>query len=210
MAIGRGILAVLNDCAPGAEQDYEAWYLSEHLPERLSIDGFRWGRRYRALPAAGGELPEYLTYYETRDPAVLSSAAYLDRVNNPTAETSRIMSHVFTNMVRTVCRRTGCAGQVRTAWVVLAVTDRPIDGDLTVPSRFPTLWREAWENAEPDDGHVSKEEVLRGGDAKIVSAILQDCADADDALQVARLLHGEAGLTAAAFGLIGSIERADS
>jgi hypothetical protein len=68
---GRGILAVWNDCAPGSEGQYEAWYRGEHLPERVGIPGFRGGWRYRAIDAE----PEYFTFYETDTPEVLGALA---------------------------------------------------------------------------------------------------------------------------------------
>ncbi|GIR54406.1 MAG: hypothetical protein CM15mP62_18770 [Rhodospirillaceae bacterium] len=46
---GSGVLAIWNDCAVGSEETYEKWYQTEHLPERLSIPGFKNGRRYQAL-----------------------------------------------------------------------------------------------------------------------------------------------------------------
>src|SRR5262245_44983806 len=47
----RGILAIWNDCRPGTEREYEQWYRGEHLPERLSIPGFRAAWRFRAIDA---------------------------------------------------------------------------------------------------------------------------------------------------------------
>ncbi len=101
----RGILAVWNDCAAGAEADYERWYRLEHLPERLGVPGFLFGYRYRAMRAGRA----YFTYYETETAAVLSSETYLERLENPTPWTRRIMPS-FTNASRTVCElveRTG-------------------------------------------------------------------------------------------------------
>lgn len=152
MQIGCGILAVWNDCKPGEEDAYERWYLGEHLPERLSIPGFRWGRRYRRLAGASHALPEYMTYYEVDTPNVLTSDAYLARVNDPTPETHRIMTDVFLNMNRTICRRSGGAGYVRTTFTVAAVAmGAAAAGDADTPEPpHETLWQEAWQNAEPE------------------------------------------------------------
>ena len=78
---GSGVLAVWNDCAVGSEETYEKWYQTEHLPERLSIPGFKNGRRYQALRGS----PKYFTWYEVDTPSVLRSAEYVDRLSNPTA-----------------------------------------------------------------------------------------------------------------------------
>ena len=45
----KGILAVWNDCAIEYLLEYEAWYQSEHLPQRLSVSGFYCGRQFEAL-----------------------------------------------------------------------------------------------------------------------------------------------------------------
>ena len=176
-----GILAVWNDCAPDLREDYEAWYLAEHLIERLSVPGFHWGRRYRALD--GG--PEYFTYYQTDSAAVLVSDAYRARLDAPTPETRRIMTTAFWNMSRTVCRRTASGGCIRGAAVV-TVTGWPgtrFAADV-VEGCPPTLWRESWEGADDVDA-VSEEERLRGGDTRIGACLLIDCTDDDMARAVA-------------------------
>ena len=81
-----GVLAIWNDCAQGHEAAYESWYMREHLPERLSLPGFRRGRRYSAIRPG----PEFFTYYETDTPEVLATADYLDRVEDPTPMTQRM------------------------------------------------------------------------------------------------------------------------
>jgi hypothetical protein len=57
------------------EEEFNAWYDNEHLPERLSIPGFRSARRWVAdcKPGEG----KYLATYELDSPAVLSSREYL-------------------------------------------------------------------------------------------------------------------------------------
>lgn len=187
MQIGCGILAVWNDCAPDEREGYERWYLGEHLVERLGISGFRWGRRYRRIAGASQALPEYMTYYETDTASVLTSPEYLARVNDPTPETHRIMSGVFRNMNRTICRRVEGAGAIRSAYTVAVAS---IEGTVAalndLPSPQPeTLWREAWVSAEPDNQDVSEEESLRGRDAKISACALIDCATEQDALALA-------------------------
>ncbi|MGI9425376.1 MAG: hypothetical protein ACR2PA_19445, partial [Hyphomicrobiaceae bacterium] len=76
-----GILAIWYDCAAGHEETFEHWYQSEHLIERVSVPGFRYGRRYEGI--ADG-YRQYFTFYETDRPDVLTSQAYIDRLNDPT------------------------------------------------------------------------------------------------------------------------------
>ena len=187
MQIGCGILAVFNDCAPGEEAAYEHWYLGEHLPERLAIPGFRWGRRYRRVAGASTALPEYMTYYEVDAPEVLTSDAYLARLNDPTRETHRIMTTVFQNMNRTICRRAHGQGSIRGSYVVAVVAtgEMVLTLDDLPASNGLNQWREAWQSAEPADQNVSEEERLRGRDAKIASCLLADCQTREDAADLA-------------------------
>lgn len=210
MQIGVGILAVWNDCAPDDAKGYENWYLGEHLIERLSIPGFRWGRRYRRLAGASGTLPEYMTYYETDTAEVLVSPEYLSRVNDPTPETHRIMSSVFKNMNRTICRRVSGAGAVRGTYTVAVVSQ---SGGLPALEDLPnagleTLWRETWISAEPAEQDVSEEESLRGRDAKITSCALIDCASEQDALGLAARI-ALPGARATAYKLTHSLDSSD-
>ena len=105
---GSGVLAVWNDCAAGSEETYESWYQTEHLPERLGVPGFKRGRRYKALEGS----PEYFTWYEVESPSVLRSAEYINCLSNPTPWTKQIMSGVFLNASRTVCKRHIIAGEL--------------------------------------------------------------------------------------------------
>ena len=171
---GTGILAIWNNCAPGHEAEYERWYQTEHLHERLSVPGFQRGRRYEAVD---GE-PTYFTYYEVESPAVLQSEFYDRRVNNPTPMTKRIMSAVFTDMSRTVCRRSFYLGNMRGAYAATVLTREPlakdrIEGWLQGSDRSMTLARiESWQAVSATAQEQSYEERLRGGDDKISSCLL--------------------------------------
>lgn len=100
-----GILALWNDCAPDGEAEYERWYMGQHLPERVGVPGFRFGRRYTRIDGDR----KYFTFYELDAPDVLWSPKYLERLENPTDWTQRVMSD-FRNTVRTACRSVASAG----------------------------------------------------------------------------------------------------
>jgi hypothetical protein len=71
------------------DEEFNAWYDGEHLAERLAIAGFRSARRWVAdVPAGAGR---YLASYELDSVAVLASAAYLQRFENPTPWTRRCL-----------------------------------------------------------------------------------------------------------------------
>ena len=169
-----GILAIWNNCAPGYEAEYEQWYQTEHLRERLSVPGFRRGRRYEAVD---GE-PAYFTYYEVETPAVLQSDCYAQRINNPTPMTERIMSAVFTDMSRTVCRRAFSLGDMRGAYAATVRTGEPLALDHIAEwmrggaHRMTVARVESWQAVAATDREQSYGEKLRGGDDKISSCLL--------------------------------------
>ena len=114
-----GILAIWNDCAPEGETHYERWYKSEHMQERVGVPGFRFGRRYERL--ASGDR-RFFTFYEVERADVLSSRAYVERLENPTPWTTESMKH-FRNMVRTVCDQRMSAGDLIGSHAVVVRAD---------------------------------------------------------------------------------------
>jgi hypothetical protein len=97
--IGAAALGIWMDVDAGALDDFNAWYREQHIPERLGVPGFLRARRYEAT--GGG--PAYFTLYETESAAVLSSAAYLARLNAPTDWTRRVLAAIRT-MIRNAYR----------------------------------------------------------------------------------------------------------
>lgn len=93
------------DVAAEAQLEHDDWHSHEHLPERLAIPGFRRGSRWRAL---AGE-PAYFVLYEVGDLDVLSSPAYMDRLNHPSPWTAKIMPS-YRGMRRGLCEIVARAG----------------------------------------------------------------------------------------------------
>jgi hypothetical protein len=85
----RGLLLTLTEPPAHMEEEFNAWYDTEHLPERLSIPGFRSARRWVAdcRPGEG----KYLATYELDSPEVLVSPAYLAFFKKPTPWTKRCL-----------------------------------------------------------------------------------------------------------------------
>lgn len=104
---GASFLAIWNDIQGITPTEYDAWLTHEHMIERVGIPGFLRGRRYIALDDGPHR---YFNFYETRDAAVMTGAAYLERLNNPTPLTRRVMP-CLTNFLRMGCRTVGTAGQ---------------------------------------------------------------------------------------------------
>lgn len=112
------------DIAPGGDAEFHGWHTREHFPERLGVPGFLRGRRF---VAEQGE-PRYFTLYELDSLAVMTSPAYLARLNDPTDWTRRVIP-TFRNLNRTASRVTLSLG-------------RGIGGTLATLRLGPRLGRE--------------------------------------------------------------------
>lgn len=69
----RGLLLVHVDPEPAFEDEVNAWYDTEHLPERAAVPGFETAMRFRSLDDG----PRYLAVYDLEELAVLQSEGYL-------------------------------------------------------------------------------------------------------------------------------------
>ena len=67
-----GLLLVHCDPEPTLEEELNAWYDTEHLPERAAIAGFETALRFTSL----GDGPRYLALYDLTGLDVLESDAY--------------------------------------------------------------------------------------------------------------------------------------
>ena len=187
MAGQPGILAIFNDCRAGREAEFEAWFQGEHLLERLAVPGFLYGRRHQAISGSS----DYFNFYLVESPDVLTSKPYLGRLDNPTPMTRKIMSEIFLNATRTVCRRTLRSGGFRGAFAVTArfLNDAPdpaalarLAEDLVQDAAIAAC--EIWETVDPGGQPVSMEEQLRGGDKKIRACLMVDTLRQADAEKI--------------------------
>ena len=180
---GSGVLAVWNDCATGSEETYEKWYQTEHLPERLGVPGFKRGRRYQALEGS----PEYFTWYEVESPSVLRSAEYINCLSNPTPWTKQIMSGVFLNASRTVCKRHIIAGELFGSFAMTIrleadASDQEIQETVKAaydPARVARI--EKWSADEKPGDEAKAEEQIRGPDEKIKICFILETIREEDA-----------------------------
>jgi hypothetical protein len=83
-----GLLAIWSTIAAESEIDYMHWLTREHIFERVNVPGFRSGRVFRRRNSGPSE---YMMLYELDNADVMSSSGYLERLNNPTPWTQRIM-----------------------------------------------------------------------------------------------------------------------
>ena len=86
-----GLLLTITEPKPELEKEFNAWYDTEHIAERVSISGFLSARRWVAdvKPGEG----KYLTTYELVTPGVLQTTEYLERLQNPTAWSKRSLEN---------------------------------------------------------------------------------------------------------------------
>ena len=126
---------------------------------------------------------------------MLTSKAYLERLDNPTPMTHTVMSEVFINMNRTVCHRTVRRGAFRGAYAVTvrfnaAPDEAALAGELDRLIADPTAVTggEIWIALDPKDMPVSKEEQLRGGDKKIAGCLMVDTLRQADAEKIGAVL----------------------
>jgi hypothetical protein len=169
MTTQPGILSVFHQCRAGREAEFEAWYQTEHLIERLAVPGFLFGRRYKGIAGTAG----YLAFYLVETPAVLTSKPYLERLDNPTPMTRKMMSDVFIDMNRTVCSRVTRRGHFRGAFAAIARFNQRQDdtalagalekftGDIAVAGG------EIWVAVDAAGMPVSEEEQLRGATTRL-------------------------------------------
>jgi hypothetical protein len=77
---GEGLFLVYTDLIdPKHEEEFNAWYNTEHLPELLSLPGFLDAARYVAT--RGG--PKYLAAYELTSPEALQTPEFSKRKRTP-------------------------------------------------------------------------------------------------------------------------------
>ena len=87
--MNRGLLLTMTEPPSAMDEEFNAWYDQEHLPERLGITGFRSARRWVADVAPGEG--RYLATYELDSPGVLRSPEYLARFQNQTPWSKRCL-----------------------------------------------------------------------------------------------------------------------
>jgi hypothetical protein len=170
--LGRAVMLLSFDVAPDAVSEHDEWHTHEHLPERLAIPGFVRGSRWVALRGQ----PRYFVLYEVEQLGTLTSQPYLDRLNNPSRWTSKMMPY-YRGMTRGFCLVTGSFG-LGVGHVSLLMRFKPAPGtepalrNWLFQDRLPELAR------RPGIGSVhlfeaavtptmTNEQRIRGADADV-------------------------------------------
>jgi hypothetical protein len=200
---GRAAVAMWYDVPQAARAEWEDWHTHEHMPERLGIPGFLRGSRWIA---ASGEL-SYFGLYETVRLATITSGRYLERLNDPTPWSRRMMPHHL-NMVRSLCRVRASFGGGLGGTLATIRFSPPRRGGRALVTRLATEVLPALpgrrglsgahllENAPTGSTAQTAEQRIRGGDARADWVLLVGGYD-DDAVRAA---------TAGGLGLPGAVE----
>ena len=104
--LGKAAVVIWVDMDAGMLGQHDVWHSAEHLPERMAVPGFLRGRRCASVDAGA---PPRFVLYELEDIAVSTSAPYLERLNNPTHWSKRVMANCRLN--RTLCRVAASHGE---------------------------------------------------------------------------------------------------
>jgi len=199
--IGRAAVAIWCDIAFDAREELNDWHTHEHMPERVAIPGFLRGSRWIADQGTG-----YFMLYEAQSESAITGGAYLERLNNPTPWSRKMMPH-HRNMVRGPCRfearygaglghalltvRFSAPGEradALRAWLTGVLATMPARNGLAATA----LLRHIGQPRAP----LTTEQQLRGGDRTPDWAVLVNGYDAEAVAAVAASELNEAALTA--------------
>lgn len=199
--LGQAAMLLSFDVAPDAIADHDDWHTHEHLPERLAIPGFKRGTRWVARTALtdGHEGLRYVVLYEVAELAILTSAAYLERLDNPSPWTSKVMPH-YRGMVRGLCTVSGSFG-LGVGHVCMLIRFKPVaemesslrgwlleDVLAQLPSRAGLGSAHLLEGAATPA--MTNEQRIRGADAGVDWAIL---VTGYDETAISALMRGDLG-----------------
>jgi len=143
---GNGIFLVYTDVDPHVEDEFNAWYNTEHLPELLSLPGFLDAARYVAYKGT----PKYLAVYELASADALKSAEFQKWRANPSPWSRRISPTVIgKNVTRAIGQ------QIFPASVEMperGMAPALQIGRMSVPESTDREWNE-WYNGEYVPGY---------------------------------------------------------
>ena len=172
---GKAAIAMWWEVSPEVRAEWEEWHTVEHMPERLSIPGFLRGSRW-----ISGE-SSYFMLYEAAELGTITSGPYLERLNNPTPWSRKMMPH-HRNMVRSLCRVRGRAGD---GLGHAAATVRFSQDALPrLEERKGVTSMQLLESVPPAEVPRTEEQKIRGGDAQ-ADRVLLVCGYDVDAVRTA-------------------------
>jgi hypothetical protein len=173
--LGSAAIVITSQMADAPAHDH--WHSHEHLPERIGIEGFL---RARRLVADDGREPRYLVVYEVASAAVMDSPAYMQRLNQPSEWSRRMMAQNL-GLGRSLCRTAISCGLGVGSTALALVIDAPDAAlhDHLAEHRLPALVQEPGLTGahlllrdRTKDRPPSEEERLRGRPDASLDALL--------------------------------------
>jgi hypothetical protein len=155
---GSAAVAMWWDVPAEMQSEWEDWHTHEHMPERLSIPGFLRGSRW----VAGSS---YFVLYEVATLDTLTGGAYLERLNNPTPWSRKMMPH-HRNMVRSLCNVRARFGRGLGHALATLRLDAPLEGLSALPERRGVSTALLLESKPMTGMPQTTEQQIRGGDAE--------------------------------------------
>lgn len=119
---GTAAVAMWWDILPAQREEFQDWHSREHFPERMAIDGFLRGSRWSNIDGGTG----FFVMYELASYETLTSAGYLQSLNNPSPWSTKMMPHHL-RMVRSQCKVLGSFG-AGLGRAMLTIRLSPADG----------------------------------------------------------------------------------
>jgi len=104
MADQHVFVASMWDMDPSIDdEEFDTWYVTEHMPKRLACPGFISGRRYRSVSGS----PRYMVIYEVESADALNSTEFTSLYSTYNRDTTASPLTVqmvggMTNLVRNV------------------------------------------------------------------------------------------------------------
>lgn len=189
---GEGLLAIWSELDPNREDDFDAWHIHEHLPERVLVPGFLRARRYVRFTPPPTNRALLLTLYETESVGVMASAPYIERLNNPTPLTRQTVP-LMENMRRAALRRSASLGQGLGGYVT-AWSFRAVPGDTVTRRQVESLLSKAMNPVGVIACHLFEPEVeaTRAKDATAEGMATRTAEEAPQTLLLIEATHERA------------------
>jgi hypothetical protein len=159
--LGKAAVAIWCDVAPEVKDEYDDWHVHEHTPERLAIPGFLRGSRWVSVDGRNA----YFILYELESLSVLTAGPYLERLNNPTPWSVKMMPQ-HRNMVRSLSRVEASFGMGLGEAMLTIRLEHSIGTELLagLPARKGLAAAHLLRDAGAVQGGPTTEQKIRGGD----------------------------------------------
>ena len=173
---GTAAVAIWCDVGLKIKDEFDDWHAHEHMPERLAIPGFLRGSRWVSADGKNS----YFVLYELASLDVLTAGPYLERLNNPTPWSTKMMPH-HRNMVRSLCRVEASFGVGLGEATLTMRLSAQIGADQlsSLPVRKGLVAAHLLRDAGAVQGAQTTEQKIRGGDTSADWIVLVNGYDLD-------------------------------